>query len=274
VDVQVRINRRARCSYGLAAAFSVAAAIAWGLAAPGHPAVWAAAAVMGSIAAVQVRQLVGWQSDGALELDRDRLAAAVRRACERAAHTSPPAVVLIASPIPSIGVSVASGRAILRASSAAIAALDDAHLDALMLHELAHVRSGTYARVVRRIRNAGRLLQLPGAFAAGAAIGSGQIFPWLALILTDMAIGRWAGLVFRGQARREEFAADRDALALGADPQALAEALRVHYARCQRYASWLTRGPLWWLLSRPHQVLCIGAPRLEARLAAIGRAAA
>jgi Zn-dependent protease with chaperone function len=273
VNVTAVPQRRNTVALVILAALALGAATAWALwAMDGQPIGWLPAILLAATGIMRVREATP-RASADVEQCRSRVAEAMQAACETAGMSRAPGVLLVAVPCPTMGARVTTGSPRVVVSTALVAALDDEQLRALFLHELAHLRSPRYASLSRSVVGARRWVPLGVGMVSGFEIGSGHVLPWLAVALTVVGAPGWTSVAFRRRAAREEFAADADAIASGADADVLAGALQRQYAEAEAYHAWLARRGVWWLLARPVTWTTGGAPTLQARLAAIGRAA-
>lgn len=214
--------------------------------------------VGGDAAAGDHEEATGAELEG--DGEADGVASTLRARVSRLATTfdvTPPQVVIVDSPVANAFTVDGIGDATLVVSRALPAALGDAELDAVLAHELAHVKNrdaavltlaaflpalvGDGYSVRRDLLPFGRsggtavLVAAAGLLVAGASlvpgltVGGAVVAVAVALVVGAIAVGALAApvvLLGRRLARTRELIADRaGALATG-DPAAMASALR------------------------------------------------
>jgi len=161
----------------------------------------------------------------------------VRARLERLARTAdlpPPDLAVIDSEVPNaLATGQSPGSATVCVTTGLVETLEDRELDAVLAHELAHVRNRDAAllTVVAGLATAASLVVRRfwwfGDGADGGDGGGGDSgTPWF-LVFVAVSLVTWIGsyLLIRALSRHREYAADRGAAAITGDPAALASAL-------------------------------------------------
>jgi len=187
----------------------------------------------------------------ARRVDRDShpdLLARVDRLAQVASVESPPVAVSRSSVPNAFAVGVRPANATVVVTEGLLDALDDDELDAVLAHELAHVKnrdvtvmslsyflpSLTYAVAIAAFFVLKGLLHVVGGFrhvdddGAKGLVAAIVVITVSALITAAISVLFWLAsfLLFRTLAQYREHAADRGAAAITGDPLALASALR------------------------------------------------